>query len=91
MTLFIAAYLLFDNFGYAWIHASPRLLDNIASMTYESILLLNAFLLAYAAYRIRRTLKSLHNAFLNENFIRVHLLNSIIYAVLYLVLGIVVF
>ena len=92
MTLFIAIYVIFNNFSFELFHVeNQKLLDNITAITYESILLLNAFLLAYAAYRIRRTLKSLRNAFLNENFIRVHLVNSVVYAVLYLGLGVAVF
>ena len=59
-------------------------------MLYETILMLNAFILAYSAVRIRRTIRSLNNAFPNENLIKVHIVNSFIYAFLFIFLFIMV-
>ena len=86
MTCLIGFQSYFQLKSYDWID-NYKLAENIDEIMYESILLLNAFILAYSVVRIRQTIKSLHNAFTNESFIRVHLVNSIIYAILWLVFG----
>ena len=67
-------------------HEITALLNNLLNSAYEGINLLIACILAYAALRILKIIKSLHSGFFNEKFIRVHLANSIIYAVMYLII-----
>ena len=90
MVLIIVAYFTVYYFNVRDHKTTTRLRD-ILTTSYEGILLLNAFILAYAAFRIRKTIKSLRSGFLNEKFIRVHLANSIIYAVMYLIICILRF
>ena len=87
MTLLIAGQSVFNLKCFDWID-SEKLAENISENLYEAILLLNAIILAYSVVRIRRAIKSLHNAFPNESFMRVHLANSFVYAILYMILGI---
>ena len=87
MTLVIGFYCVFQQFSFDWI-GNNKLAEDIDEIIFETILLLNAFILAYSAMHIRKTIKSLNNAFPNESFIRVHLANSFVYAILYFVLGI---
>ena len=55
-------------------------------MIIEAILLINVSVLAYSVVRIRNIVKSMHNAFPNEALVRVHLINSFIYTLLWLIL-----
>ena len=87
MVLIIVAYFTVYYFNVRDHKTTTRLRD-ILTTSYEGILLLNAFILAYAAFRIRKIIKSLHSGFLNEKFIRLHLVNSIIYAGIYLIMSI---
>ena len=66
---------------------NPQLQYNWSEVWYGVILVINVVLLAYAVFRIRLTIKSLSSAFPNESFVRIHLINSFIYTVLYLILG----
>ena len=61
------------------------LAEIISDFFYNAVLLFNAFILACSAVRIRKTIKSLHNVFPNEGFIKVHVANSILYTILYTV------
>ena len=90
MMLLITGHVIYLAISFRYIDGHAKLITNINDFSFETILLLNAFLLAYAVIRIRNTIKALRSSFLNENFIRVHLINSFVYAVLYLFLGIVI-
>ena len=87
MTLLLAGYSIYQLGSIRWID-SERLATNIAEIIFETILLINAVILVYSVILIRKAIKSLHNAFPNEIFIRVHLINSFIYVILYAILSI---
>ena len=84
MTILIAGYWIFELDANK-LFDSEILGSNIAEVVKSSILLLNAIILAYCVWCIRLTIKQLHNVFPNESFIRVHLINSFVYAFLYLI------
>ena len=87
MALMIGAICLFDYEKSKWIDDPDKeLLYN--KMLYFAILLLNTLILALSVVKIRSLLRSLHNAFPNEKFIAVHVLNSGIYTFLFLVVSI---
>ena len=52
---------------------------------YCSFVLLNTMILAFSVVIIRKILRSLHNAFPNEKFIGIHVLNSFIYTTFFFV------
>ena len=87
MTLLLAGYSIYQIGSIHWIR-SAQLATNIAEIIFETILLVNAAILAYSVIYIRKAIKSLHNAFPNEKFICVHLINSFVYAILYAILSI---
>ena len=87
MAFLIAGYSVFNLKSFDWIN-NHKLCTNINEILYETILLLNAVILAFSVVRIRSIIKQVHSAFPNENFIRVHLANSFAYAILYFILGI---
>ena len=86
LLLFIA---IFNYKKFDWIK-NQTIAENVDNNLLTSILLLNALILAYSVIKIRRMIKRLHNAFPNECFIAVHVINSFIYAVLYFILGIMI-
>ena len=85
--MLIAGYWIFET-NSDNLFESQNLGAQIAEFIKSSILLLNAIILAYCVCSIRSTIKQLHNVFPNESFIRVHLINSFVYATLYVVFGI---
>ena len=88
MTVLIAGYWIFELNSDNWF-SSEILGANLSEFIKATILMLNAGILAHCVWSIRRTIKQLHNVFPNEAFIRVHLANSFIYAILYLVFGLI--
>ena len=84
MTTLIAGYWIFE-LNTSKLFNSQLLGANIAEAMKTGILLLNAIILAYCVWCIRKSIKQLHNVFPNESFIRVHLINSFVYATLYLI------
>ena len=86
MTTVIAMYWIFELNSDNWFE-SEILGANLAEFFKASILLVNAGILANCVWSIRGTIKQLHNVFPNEAFIRVHLANTFIYAVLFLIFG----
>ena len=87
MILLLLLVAIFNFKKFDWIE-NETIAENIDNNLLTTILLLNALILAYSVIKIRRMIKRLHNAFPNESFIAVHVINSFIYAVLYLILGI---
>ena len=87
MILLLLLVAIFNFKKFDWIE-NETIAENIDNNLLTTILLLNALILAYSVIKIRRMIKRLHNAFPNECFIAVHVINSFIYAVLYLILGI---
>ena len=88
MTLMIGALSIFDYNKKDWIG------DEDNAQIYErafyfGLLLLNTLILTWSVVVIRQMLRSLHNAFPNEKFIGIHVLNSCIYTFLFFVLTIV--
>ena len=59
----------------------------VASFVFGLIQIINVTILAYSASRIRSAIKQV-NTFPNENLTRIHIVNSIIYSLLYLAYGI---
>ena len=88
MTALVAFYWIFEFNSVNWCD-SEILGANLSEFIKASILMLNAGILAHCVWSIRATIKQLHNVFPNEAFIRVHLANSFIYAIMYLVFGVV--
>ena len=62
--------------------------DLLSFFLIELIFLINVSILAYSVIRIRSIVKSLHNAFPNEALVRVHLINSFVTALIWLLLTI---
>ena len=88
MTLMIGALSIFDFNKTNWIH------DEADAQIYErafyfGLLLLNTLILTWSVVVIRQMLRSLHNAFPNEKFIGIHVINSCIYTFLFFILTIV--
>ena len=87
MTLLLLALVIFDYKKYDWIKRQNTA-DNLDENLHTMILLLNTLVLAFSVIKIRRRIKCLHNAFPNEKFIAIHVINSLIYTLLYFILGI---
>ena len=88
MTLMIGALSIFDYNKNNWVEK-----DDDAQIYerafYFGLLLLNTLILTWSVVVIRQMLRSLHNAFPNEKFIGIHVLNSCIYTFLFFILTIV--
>ena len=86
--MMVGVMALYDFNKYNWVDDSDKaLISN--RVLYFSLILLNTMILACSAVRIRSLLRSLHNAFPNEKFIGIHVLNSVLYTFLFFVLTII--
>ena len=73
--------------GYEYVMQDPTkyiIAERVELSYYESILLLNAFILAYSAHRIRKVYKEFQSNFTNERLVRVHIINSYVLTVLFI-------
>ena len=89
MSLLFLGSVIFHYKKNDWIDQG-NVAENIDNNLLTFLLLLNTLVLAVSVIKIRRRIQCLHNAFPNEKFIAVHVINSIIYTVLYFVLGIMI-
>ena len=89
MSLLFLGSVIFHYKKNDWIDQSS-IAENIDNNLLTFLLLLNTLVLAVSVIKIRKRIQSLHNAFPNEKFIAIHVINSIIYTVLYFVLGIMI-
>ena len=84
MILMIAASSLFDYMKYQWFNRDEAISYN--KLIFFTLILLSTLVLAWSVVVIRHTIRSLTNAFPNEKLIRVHIVNSCIYSLLFLIL-----
>ena len=84
MTILIGVISVFDYKKDDWIDDGENAQVEMKAF-YCSFVLLNTLILAWSVVVIRKILRSLHNAFPNEKFIGIHVLNSCIYTTFFFI------
>ena len=90
VVILIAIGVIIQDFLLYMIH-NPSLSLTLIYTTQEALLQLNAIVLTYSVVKIRRTIKASNQAFPNEGLVRVHVGNTIVFSIIWLLVAVLQF